>query len=275
MSVTHRIKCYQPVYTSDLENFLAQNNEISGEHRGGGVYYFYEWGKSSRGMDITILNENVEVRNTVLSNRADYELTNKLVYHLLLSTSGLLFTQEGEHIKSMIPFSDESINELIQRDGELIQQMSREHEDIALDGPIRKVHFGKRTHKQLSRYSKQQLPEKMLQLILHVNYGLPPFEYGNIMQFSKDGTRPKTAKVLTNKTDCIIDKYDCLLLINGKRNPVVITNEILNTILPDTWQLVDEFTVVAPILKQGHWKKLLEKAREFDLHEDFFGSDGI
>ena len=52
--------------------------------------------------------------------------------------------------------------------------------------------------------------------------------------------------------------------------PIIITNDILNTILPDNWTLVDEYTIVAPITDQYQWEKLLKQAKERDLTYSVF-----
>ena len=53
----------------------------------------------------------------------------------------------------------------------------------------------------------------------------------------------------------------------------MITNEILNTILPSNWTLIDEYTIVAPSINQSEWKKLLTHAKKYDLWESFMKID--
>ena len=82
-------------------------------------------------------------------------------------------------------------------------------------------------------------------------------------------------KLLTNEVDYIIDKYDFILLQTTEEQPIMITNEILNSMLPSNWQLVDEFTIVAPITSQDEWNKLLTNAKKQDLFESFMKDEPI
>ena len=108
----------------------------------------------------------------------------------------------------------------------------------------------------------------MFDLILQVNYEIPDFEIGNIMRVVNSEDDPKIMKVLTNETDYILDKYDYILLYVPDK-PIMITNEILNTMLPSNWDLVDEYTIVAPITNHSEWDNLLNNAKKYDLWEKF------
>lgn len=269
MSLTHNIIPKRPLDTSKLNSFVSTINNAMFENRGERTYYYWIDGKSTRGFDITIDRDVIKVRNTILSNSYDYELTNKIVQEIEKLTNGVILNEEGEQINVLPLFDNNKIAETEFRDAELIQALSKEHEDIAIYGPIRIVHFGKRLHKVLNLHNGQQLKEEIFNIILNVNYKLPDFEYGNIMQIGNDGEDTKTMKLLTNNTNYIIDKYDYILLNTKKEKPIMITNEILNSMLPSNWTLVDEFTVVAPITDQNEWNKLLENAVKFDLWDNF------
>lgn len=101
----------------------------------------------------------------------------------------------------------------------------------------------------------------MLDLIIEVNYRIPDYDYGDIMKMKKSKKDTMILKLLTNRVNCIIDSYDFILLNTSKEEPIVITNDILNAILPSKWELIDEYTIVAPILEQREWVELLDNAK--------------
>jgi Asp-tRNA(Asn)/Glu-tRNA(Gln) amidotransferase A subunit family amidase len=196
-------------------------------------------------------------------------LTNKVVEKILHLTDGLILDEDEEQVSNLPVFDDKRISEAEIHDCETIQLLSKEHEDIAIYGPIRKVHFGKRLHEDFKNLKGEKLRNKMFDIILSVNYQIPDFEYGNIMQIGNNKDDKKIMKLLTNKTDYIIDKYDYILLNTSDEKPIMITNNILNKMLPSNWTLVDEFTVVAPMTSESEWEKLLKSAKQYDQFDTF------
>jgi len=269
MSIVHRIISKQPLDVSRLNAFVSTIDGALFEERGEGDVFYWIDGKSTRGFDITLEQDAIEVRNMVLSNRYDYELTNKVVDEILHLTGGKVLDIDEEPVTVFPIWDSDKIAETEIRDCEVIHILSKEHE-IAIDGPIRNVHFGKRLHKNFASLKGEQLRNKMLDLILYVNYQIPNFERGNIMRVSDSTEEQKIIKVVANETDCILDKYDYILLwVAEGQHPLMITNEILNTMLPSNWKLVDEYTVVAPITSEKEWEKLLADAKKQDLFESF------
>lgn len=45
---------------------------------------------------------------------------------------------------------------------------------------------------------------------------------------------------------------------------VIVTNEIVNKNLPKTWELIDDFTIVAPSLTNEDYQELVTKLLPFD-----------
>ena len=79
-------------------------------------------------------------------------------------------------------------------------------------------------------------------------------------------------KLLTNKVDCLIGKYDNIMLNRDGQNPIMISNQTLNTILPQQWTLYDEYTIAAPELSDEEWELLKNKAITYDIFNDFIGN---
>lgn len=269
MSIIHNIVYKRQLDISRLDKFVSTIEGATYENRGEDVLYFWIEGKSTRGFDITFEDGYIEVRNTILSNKFDYELTIKIVTEIVSLTDGIIIDEEEEPLTILPIFGTDKINETEIRDCELIQLLSKEKEEIAIYGPIRKIYFGKRTYELLKNYKGKELKDKMFDIILNVNYQIPDFGYGNILQVGNSDDDKKIMKLLTNEVDYIIDKYDFILLQSTEEQPIMITNEILNSMLPPNWQLVDEFTIVAPITTQDEWNKLLTNAKKQDLFESF------
>jgi hypothetical protein len=274
MSIIHNIIYKKPLDVAKLDKYVSTINGATYENRGEDVLYFWIDGKSTRGFDITFEQGYIEVRNTILSNKHDYDFTNKVVVEILSLTDGIVINEDKEQISNFPLFDNDRIAKMEIDDCKIIQLFSKEHEDVAIYGPIRIVHFGKRLHEQFKELNDEQLKDKMFDTILNVNYKLPNFEYGNIMQIGDTDEDKKTLKLLTNKTDYMIDKYDYILINKDgeEQPPIMITNAILNTMLPSNWTLVDEFTVVAPMTDKNEWNKLLTTAEKYDLTEEFLNN---
>jgi hypothetical protein len=269
MCIIHSIIGKRTLDVSKLNVFVSTIDGATYQDRGEGVFYYWMDGKSTRGLNITLEKDCIEVRNMVLSNRYDYELTNKVIEEILTLTGGTILDEGEEQITDFPIWDNEKIAETEIRDSEVILTLSKEHE-VSIDGPIRKVHFGKRLHKNFEPLKGEQLKNKMFDLVLYVNYQIPNFEKGNIMRVGNSKDDQKTMKVLASDTNYIIDKYDYILLfVSEGQQPIMITNEILNTMLPSNWKLVDEYTVVAPITNEKEWDKLLTNAKKHDLFENF------
>ena len=59
------------------------------------------------------------------------------------------------------------------------------------------------------------------------------------------------------------------MLNRDGQNPIMITNQTLNTILPEKWKLYDEYTIAAPELSNEEWELLKDRASTYDIFDDF------
>jgi len=265
MSEVHNIFGKRPLELANLKTFALSIEGIRCEDRGENTLYFWDDGKSTRGFDISLEEDYIEVRNTVLSNRFDYELTNKIVTEILALTDGIIFNDEDVEVTKSSIFDNNTIIKKESGDCEMVRILSKEHE-ISIFGPVREVYFGKRLFEALSSLDGKELKKIMFDLILTVNFRLPDYDSPNIMlvSSSENDEEHKKMIVLSNKTDYILGKYDNIFLYMDD-GPIMITNEILNNFLPLNWTLVDEYTIIAPIIDHDEWEKLLANAKEFDL----------
>lgn len=132
MSIIHNIINKRTLDISRLEKFVSTIDGATYEDRGKGVFYFWIDGESTRGIDITLEQNFIEVRNTILSNKHDYNLTNKIVAEILSLTDGIILDKDEEEVGDIIIFPSDRITELEVQDCETIQVLSREHEDITI-----------------------------------------------------------------------------------------------------------------------------------------------
>ena len=260
MSITHYIKAQEALNLEQLNTLILSISNISYEKRSPESYYYWIDKKSTRGVDITLESNSIEIRNTTLSNSYDYDLTNQILDIITSVTKGTVFNESDEQVINFPIFSDEKITQIEIYDCEMAQKLSQKLGNLTIFSPIRKVHFGKELHEKFKDLNGYKLKEEMFNIILKVNYQIPNFEYGDIFQFGEQENNKKLIKILTNESNYIIDKYDYIALniVNGQS--IVITNEILNSILPANWVRVNEFTIVAPILSSSEWNQLLIKA---------------
>src|SRR5690606_28838808 len=267
MSTIHKVITENKLDINYLFELIQKSfdSEIICEERGSNVYYFWVKEKSTRGMDITLEDYGVEIRNTGLSNKADLMLTNIITENILKLVNGELINEDDEKITQFPLYSEIAIKDIMKNEARTIFILSRENNEIAIFGPIRKTYFGRKTYEALAKYEKDGflLSQKIEELILKSQYHLPDYGYGNILQ-AENGENPLILKLLTNKTDYIIDKYDYILVEQEGKNPIMITNDDLNKILPASWSLIDEYTVVAPIAPEYEWEELVKRAKNYD-----------
>lgn len=233
------------------------------------IYYYWVPNKSTRGVDVSIENDLIELRNTILSNTYDYELTKLLIWEILAITQGKVYNEDNDEVVGDVIMSKKAIEENISGEKDMIVHFAEKGEDISVYGPIREVHFGKKVMKELRQSNNNSIESfQLIDLICKINYKLPDYEDGMVMKANdKKSGEPKFFKVITNKVDLIIGKYDAVLF-NDEGKVVMLSNELLNTILPHEWELVDEYTIIAPILEERSWLKLLEAARALDISSE-------
>jgi hypothetical protein len=280
MSIIHNVVPHKKVSKEFFLQKSLQIENVKYENRGEGTIYFWIDKLSTRGVDITFEQDGIEIRNTILSNKADYFLTNNLAGILVSLFDGFLLNEEDNKIDTRFPlYSNEKIKELEIHDSDSLKILSLhstsqgETGNITISGPIRNVHFGKYFFKTNNNLNKKRLKDAMLETMIKVNYQIPDYEAGNIMMLESKShnEKPKILKCLTNLSDCIIDKYDYIVFNKNdcKDELIMITNDILNKILPAQWELVDEYTIVAPMIPNDDWESLISKALQYDLFQDF------
>lgn len=281
MSINHYIQTQVSFDFEKLHEILSKNApEISFEQRSDNLSYFWQNNNSTRGVDVSIENGLVELRNTAMSNTTDYNITQYIANLICEVFEGTIFIEDEEEDNEddeslkLIPIEDEmfpinEINEMQLHDASLMKTIIEQIGDcITIDGPIRKVHFGVDFMSTYHTNSDEELLVIMHNLIKKVNYELPDYSYGTVMEVGNDESEKKIVKLLTNQVACIIDKYDYILFQKNDKEIIAITNDDLNTILPNTWTRIDEYTIVAPIIANETFIQLMANAEKVNKFKD-------
>lgn len=285
MSIIHYIKINKEVDFESLEKEIKKRlGDVECEQRGDDIFYFWLPEKSTRGVDFTFETESwIEIRNTIASNQADYLLTNHLAEVFCQLFDGKLYKDnddfeedfdapEDQFIEDSFPvFEQKKVENTILEDCKLIRVLINNGQaPITIFGPIRKVHFGDTLMKKWEERTPEALAIEMEQMILTINYQLPEYEYGNIMELSRDENNKKIIKLLTNNA-CVIDKYDYIILNKPNADDAekiedftFITNDDLLEILPETWKQLDEYQILAPELTMEEFEILKQKALSYN-----------
>lgn len=264
MSIVHKIVCTNKIDFSKFLDFIAKNEFIQLEFQGKETLFFW-WNKeSTRGFDVSFIEDYIEIRNTILSNEFDFELTNLIVAKLSELSNGNVLNEKKKPV-SLPLFNQQKIKKIERNDAKTILLFSKK-QTFTIYGPIRKIHFGKRMYLKYKNLNSKELKNNYHQLIKTINFDYSNFEYENVLSCDNG---IKTLKLLTNQTNILIDHYDFIGFQMKNKEQIVITNDRLISILPDSWKLLDEYTIAAPMLSDNEWNKLLGNAIQFNISNTF------
>lgn len=254
-----------------FENLKQGNSDVKMEQRNEKLWFFWVEKQSTRGVEVSIEKNGYELRNTFLSNIADYQLSNKIMAGVIEQTDGTIYNEERKKLTTTNIYSEENILSNFKDDAKVLIIMLKKMQEMTIDGPVRETHFGPRISNTLESYSEniELLSIEVENIILNCQYLYPGGEGDNIMRVN-NGEKDFFMKVISRQGDKVIGKYDYLLFYVAKNTPpIMITNQILNQNLPESWEMLDEYTVFAPELNKNHWNNLLKKVEKFDLFEQF------
>lgn len=282
MSVFHYIKTKDPINFTILQKIIERTlANVLYEQRSDTLCYFWIDGASTRGVDVSVEDKGwIELRNTGFSSKEDYVLTNELSNSICNLYVGQLYIDNDDYDQDIddisleyLPkehplFTKEDMESMPLNDTAVVSAMIMQlQQTITLFSPIRKVHFGPELLEKLSNKSNEALTTTLHKIILYINYQIPNYEYGNVLE-TGEGEDKKTLKLLANLSDCIIDKYDFILFQKDDNKIIAITNDTLNTILPKSWERVDEYTIVAPILPENEFENLVTQAERLNQYNE-------
>ena len=272
MSQHIEIYTNQAVDPNELYYYLETKlGEIKGVKKSEVGLYFYIQDKSTRGVDFWKEDYGYEIRCTSMSSQADYSIAKMLVQYFLDHQKSATFLFDHE------PWKEKNVEELhfnsLESDANLIKMMMQiNNETITLFGTQRKFHIGTEVLNKLQTET-EGWEQRLMDLFLKVQYHLPKSESDQVMMIGNDEESKKEVKLVNRSSDYVLSRYDYLLFTDENNaddinKMILVTNEVLNQNLPKSWNLVDEYTIVAPSLSIDEYAQLMEILKPFNqIHE--------
>lgn len=178
MSITHTITPKKKFKISELNKFVLSIQDATFKKIEADSFLYWVKEKSTRGVYLTIESYGINVRNTLLSNSYDYELTNDIVEKILLLTDGGICDEEERGIRGFPLFDEDRINEFELRDCEIIQTLAKLcKKEVTIGGPEgNPIHFNKQFYEAFKNLSVEEFRHKIYNIILTANYKLTTAE---------------------------------------------------------------------------------------------------
>ena len=283
MSILNYIKTKKDFSFEVLISTLKKQHDIiQFEQRSPVLCFMWMEGFSTRGVDVSMDEVNwIELRNTILSNDVDYHLTELLATDICSLFEGDLFkfnenfdeendSVDKEYLKANLPlFEEEFITNQFQEDvGTLGYMIAANESAFGIWGPKRDVQLGPNFYGKMNDKSQSEKAEIVFKTILNVNYAYPDYPYGNVLSTGK-GSEMIKLKLISNSGDYMIGKNDFIVFQKNETDNIMLSNNTFNSILPDSWKLIDEYNVVAPQLSDEEFEQLKLRADSLNEEERF------
>lgn len=221
------------------------------------VYYFYHNKFSARGVDVSEEEGGYEIRTTSCSNAADYLLANNLATAIKEMTGADFMDEEDRLIFIGTLFDDLTIAKHTYGDIEILKSLLAHKEDITLFGPNRPFHIQREFTKRINALEgdKQAIAYQFSQMMLRCQY--PPGEFTTGQNFIEIGDKEGDKYYVQgffNTHDMILENVKGIILGVDREPPLCVEPKHLVQFLPDSWELLDEFTIAARVLPPDYWK---------------------
>lgn len=264
MSHTYTVTTNKRIDIADLISELRQKRIAAYAIDRSPTYQIFEDRYSTRGVEITEEDYGYEIRMTVLANSNDYLLCNQIAFILCNNLNGTLTDEEGNEKFIGTLFYDLDISERINSDIETTFALLREGHNIDIFGPIREFSFGERTRKKALELQgdKHAIAYKLSKMILACQY--PPenfIPFSNLLKVRDQEGEEYYVQVLTNSKDMVIEKVKEYAVASDTDEKIFLKPEQLISILPDEWELLDDYTILAKQLDEENWQKFAENAK--------------
>jgi hypothetical protein len=267
VSVIHNIIPKFPVKITAFHKQLKDTTENLQFRKKESTYYYWIDGKSTRGVDVTFEKKSIEIRNTILSNEADFELTNKIARNLLIHSDGIIINEENEICSSNILFTQEKMDKNKQTTYNLLMLLLARGEEVTIFGPNFGIVFDNSLYEHLKK-SEEPLNE-VFDIILWSQYHLPDYEFATVMKAENPDNEEEFYyyQIISNEENRLIAAFDYVLLVadNSDEN-ILITYDTLCKIHPPQWILRHDKIFVAPKLNDLDWDDLLKIAAQYNLY---------
>lgn len=258
--------------------FHAINYDIpnlKGVRKSEEMLYFYADGTSIRGIDFWKTENGFELQLNGMSSLDDYRIVGSILKYFRTIykykiIKDLSYAVDGEpnSFEEMWFWKAEN-NYNFEQDAQNVKLMSEATQSIVtIYGPKQAIHIGPYTLKMVGA-GKDGWEKRLKAHILKLLYKLPENEDNNIMALKKSEDEEIILKLIASNTNYILDKYDYLCVANGTenldfQNMIVFTNDILNENLPQNWERVDDYTIIAKALNTEEYFELYNRLKAFD-----------
>lgn len=262
--------------------FHAINYDIpnlKGVQKSEELLYFYAEGTSIRGIDFWKTEKGFELQLNAMSSLDDYRIVGSILKYFRVNYN-------HKNIKDLsygIDGEPKSLEEIwfwaaekeydFESDALHVKLMSEITESpVTIYGPKRAIHIGSYTLKMIGA-GKEGWEKRLKAQILKILYKLPENEDNNVMALKKSEDEEIILKLIAPNTNYILDKYDYLCVTTDTddldfQNMIFFTNDILNKNLPQNWERVDDYTIVAKALNPDEYFELNERLKIFDCKND-------
>jgi hypothetical protein len=223
---------------------------------------------STKGVELTEANNNYKIQMSFLANVYDFKLCNYIAHLLCKKYNGTLTDEDGNRRRIGKLFNEKKMLEYINKDLEVVFEMLKKGKDIEIIGPVRPFNIGKRTREKMlsienekNSYYKSLLMEKFM---LNCQYPPSLFKpFHDIVGNSTGNKKASFAQILSNKLDMVIEKTEKYYISGPLGNiSIELTKEDLFTILPEEWELIDEYTILAKRLTEENWLNFVSEANQ-------------
>jgi hypothetical protein len=271
MSRIFKVKTSKRVDMNDFIKQLFNQHKFLQSINRSPTCYFYEEGYSTRGIDVTEEANGYEVRMTTLSNANDYLLCNTIIWLLHTLTGGTVFNEDDKELYAGKVFSDKDIADNLDADISILKALlnrdPHKEPDIVIYGPVRPFHFGRKMRDKVNALTgdKYAVAYKLSNMLLRCQFPPAEFEQGsNLLEVTNKDDTKYLLQIFRNSKNMLLENVKRIILsIDEEESGIYIEPKVLVQFLPESWELVDEYTVLAKQLPQNLWKSYYESMRPF------------
>lgn len=275
MSILHELRTAKDFDLKKLYEDLGNRvPNLCIEERGNDIYYFYCHGTSTQGVDLSKEEYGYEIRNTILSSKADFVLSNHIAELVQQYTQCEIWSEEDEHITSHPVFSESDIEYNRKQEADTITVLLKDGQRYSFYGPVRQFHLGQNMLHYIENNSNDKLSvaNTVEQIALKVQYKYPDYGTNDVLETERENGEKVTIKVLNSKSNYVTSYYDYIVLAHEQEEEeglLMLTHATLMDILPTEWELLDEYSLHIPQIGQEAWNKLVEKAKPLNCFDEF------
>lgn len=276
MSLSIKIHVNSEINRDELISFLdLKINDLKLIQKTEDLFYFYVAEKSLRGVDFEKQKNTYEILRLSMFSEADELICRQIFLFAQQTQEDCKFYLDDEPITfddlmnlPLVDFKDDlrSIQLLASQLGKT----------ISFYGPLEKFHFGPKVFSKIDT-EKEGWENHLVDIAYRVLYELKD-PSGDYVLSAGEGENMKLVKMINSETSYVIRKFDYLIFLTeneteDEREIIAVTNEDLNNFLPDSWELADEYTIVAPALSPVEYRQLVKKLIPFDQSNELAEKD--